>query len=142
MAQVYHAVLVRGDDPPKPPRRGGPPPPTPPPTDVGTPQGITPAPPPPPQPVPPRPRPPPRRQGDLEEVVLELMERRETLESQRDELTTGRDSLGGEMAAVAARRDAAFSEIDEQTAKASDQRASVAADVPADLLALYDQIRK
>jgi predicted nucleic acid-binding Zn-ribbon protein len=83
-----------------------------------------------------------RRQGDLEEVVLELMERRETLESQQDELTTGRDNLGGEMAAVASRRDAAFSEIDEQTAKASDQRASVAADVPADLLALYDQIRK
>ena len=54
-----------------------------------------------------------RRQGDLEEVVLELMERRETLESQRDELTTGRDHLGGEMAEVAARRDAAFSEIDE-----------------------------
>ena len=83
-----------------------------------------------------------RRQGDLEEVVLELMERRETLESQRDELTTGRDSIGGEMAEVAARRDAAFSEIDEQTAKASDQRATIAADVPADLLALYDQIRK
>jgi uncharacterized protein len=83
-----------------------------------------------------------RRQGDLEEVVLELMERRETLESQQDELTTGRDNLGGEMAEVASRRDAAFSEIDEQTAKASDQRASVAADVPADLLALYDQIRK
>ena len=83
-----------------------------------------------------------RRQGDLEEVVLELMERRETLESQQDELTTGRDNLGGEMAEVAARRDAAFSEIDEQTAKASDQRASVAAEVPADLLALYDQIRK
>jgi len=83
-----------------------------------------------------------RRQGDLEEVVLELMERRETLESQRDELTTGRDNLGGEMAEVATRRDAAISEIDEQTAKASDQRATIAADVPADLLALYDQIRK
>jgi predicted nucleic acid-binding Zn-ribbon protein len=83
-----------------------------------------------------------RRQGDLEEVVLELMERRETLESQQDELTTERDSLGGGMAEVAARRDAAFSEIDEQAAKASDQRASIAADVPADLLALYDQIRK
>ena len=83
-----------------------------------------------------------RRQGALEEVVLELMERRETLESQRDELTAGRDSLGGEIAEVTARRDAAFAEIDEQAAKASDQRGSVAADVPADLLALYDQIRK
>ena len=82
-----------------------------------------------------------RRQGDLEEIVLELMERRETLESQRDELTTGRDSIGGEMAEVAARRDAAFAEIDEQAAKASDQRGGVAAEVPADLLALYEQIR-
>ena len=83
-----------------------------------------------------------RRQGDLEEVVLELMERREMLESQQAELTTERDSLGGEMAAVAARRDAAVKEIDEQAAKASDQRRLAASDVPADLLALYDQIRK
>jgi predicted nucleic acid-binding Zn-ribbon protein len=83
-----------------------------------------------------------RRQGDLEEVVLELMERRETLASQRDEATAARDHLGDEIAEVAARRDAAFAEIDEQAAKALDQRGSVAADVAADLLALYDQIRK
>jgi|SRR5208337_2473945 len=83
-----------------------------------------------------------RRQGDLEEVVLELMERKEALDSRHDELTAERDSLGSETAAVAARRDAAVKEIDEQAAKASDQRGSVAAEVPADLLALYDQIRK
>jgi uncharacterized protein len=82
------------------------------------------------------------RQGDLEEVVLELMERRETLESQRDELTASRDSLGGEIAEVTARRDAVFAEIDEQAAKALDRRGGVAAEVPADLTALYDQIRK
>ena len=83
-----------------------------------------------------------RRQGDLEEVVLELMERRETLDSRHDELTAERDSIGSETAAVAARRDAAVKEIDEQAAKASDQRGDVAAEVPADLLTLYDQIRK
>ena len=83
-----------------------------------------------------------RRQGDLEEIGLELMERRETLDSRHDELTAERDGLGSEMAAVAARRDAAVKEIDEQAAKASDQRGNVAAEVPADLLALYDQIRK
>jgi predicted nucleic acid-binding Zn-ribbon protein len=83
-----------------------------------------------------------RRQGDLEEIVLELMERRETLDRRHDELTAERDGLGSEMAAVAARRDAAVKEIDEQAAKASDQRGNVAAEVPADLLALYDQIRK
>ena len=70
-----------------------------------------------------------RRQGDLEEIVLDLMERREGLDSRHDELTTEQERLGSETAAVAARRDAAVKEIDEQEAKASDQRASVAADV-------------
>jgi uncharacterized protein len=82
-----------------------------------------------------------RRQGDLEEIVLELMERREGLTSRLDELTAERDHLGIEMTAVAARRDAATSEIDEQVAKASGQRKQVAAEVPADLLKLYEQIR-
>ena len=82
-----------------------------------------------------------RRQGDLEEVVLELMERREALTSRLDELTAERDHLGADMTAVAARRDAAFSEIDEQAGKASGQRDEVAAEVPADLLKLYEQIR-
>ncbi len=82
-----------------------------------------------------------RRQGDLEEVVLELMERREGLVSRRDELAAERDSLGTETAELTARRDAAFKEIDEQAGHASEQRATVVADVPADLLKLYEQIR-
>jgi predicted nucleic acid-binding Zn-ribbon protein len=82
-----------------------------------------------------------RRQGDLEEIVLELMERWEGLVSRRDEVTAERDSLAGEMAAVAARRDAAFKDIDELGGKATDRRAGVAVEVPADLLKLYDQIR-
>jgi predicted nucleic acid-binding Zn-ribbon protein len=82
-----------------------------------------------------------RRQGDLEEIVLELMERREGLVSRRDGLTTERESLGTEMTEVAARRDATFTEIDEQAGKASEQRRGVAAEVPADLLKLYEQIR-
>jgi predicted nucleic acid-binding Zn-ribbon protein len=82
-----------------------------------------------------------RRQGDLEEIVLELMERWETLVSRRDEVTAERDGLASEMAAVAARRDAAFKDIDELGGKATDKRAGVAVEVPADLLKLYDQIR-
>ena len=82
-----------------------------------------------------------RRQGDLEEIVLDLMERREGLVSRQDELSAGRDRLGVEIAEVTARRDAAVKEIDEQTAKASDQRAGIAAEVPSDLLKLYEQIR-
>ncbi len=82
-----------------------------------------------------------RRQGDLEEIVLELMERREGLVSRRDELATEGDRLGAEMAEVAARRDATFTEIDEQAGKASEQRRGLVAEVPADLLELYEQIR-
>ncbi len=82
-----------------------------------------------------------KRQADLEEVVLELMERREGLESQRDELLAERDSLGAEQAAVAERRDAAVAEIDSAAGAAAAKRASVAAEMPPDLLALYDKIR-
>jgi len=82
-----------------------------------------------------------KRQADLEEVVLELMERREELESQRGELTRGRESLGAEQAEVTARRDAAVAEIDAAAGSAGSKRASVAAEMPADLLALYDKIR-
>jgi uncharacterized protein len=82
-----------------------------------------------------------RRQGDLEEIVLELMERREGLVSRRDELAAEQDGLATEMGELTAHRDAVFKEIDEQAGKASEQRGDVTADVPADLLKLYEQIR-
>ena len=82
-----------------------------------------------------------KRQGDLEEVVLELMERREAAQALRDGAGAEAESVGADLAAVTARRDAALAEIDEQAAKATAARAAVLADVPADLLALYDRIR-
>jgi predicted nucleic acid-binding Zn-ribbon protein len=82
-----------------------------------------------------------RRQGDLEEVVLELMERRETAESNRDHAAAEADSVAQETTAVSARRDAALAEIGEAAAKAGRTRASVAAGVPDELLALYDKLR-
>src|ERR1700753_3893644 len=82
-----------------------------------------------------------RRQGDLEEVVLELMERRETAQALRDGAAAESQTVSADEAALAARRDAAVAEIDEQEAKATAARAAVVADLPADLLALYDKIR-
>jgi predicted nucleic acid-binding Zn-ribbon protein len=82
-----------------------------------------------------------KRQGDLEEVVLELMERREAAQALRDGAAAEGETVTAEEAALAARRDAAVAEIDEQTAKAAAARAAAAADVPADLLTLYDKIR-
>jgi uncharacterized protein len=82
-----------------------------------------------------------KRQGDLEEVVLELMERRETAQTQRDGAAAEAGAVGVEETALTARRDAALAEIEEQAAKALTARATAAQDVPADLITLYDKIR-
>jgi uncharacterized protein len=82
-----------------------------------------------------------KRQGDLEEVVLELMERREGAQSLRDGAATEAETVGADVATLTARRDAALAEISEQAEKATRARVAVVADVPADLLALYDKIR-
>jgi predicted nucleic acid-binding Zn-ribbon protein len=82
-----------------------------------------------------------RRQGDLEDVELELMERREAAQGLRDGAATEAETVGADVAAVTGRRDAALAEINEQADKATATRATVVAVVPADLLALYDKIR-
>jgi uncharacterized protein len=82
-----------------------------------------------------------RRQGDLEEVVLELMERLEGVTGRRDAAAAERDSVDAEVAAVTARRDAALADLAEASGKASTARSSVVANIPADLLALYDKVR-
>ena len=82
-----------------------------------------------------------RRQGDLEEVVLELMERRETAQALRDGAAAEAETVSADEAAATARRDAAVAEIGEQAAKATAGRAAIVPDVPAELLALYDKIR-
>jgi predicted nucleic acid-binding Zn-ribbon protein len=81
-----------------------------------------------------------KRQGDLEEVVLELMERREAAQALSDGAAAEAGTVGADVAAVTARRDAALAEIDEQAAKATAARATVIADIPRDLLTLYDKI--
>jgi len=82
-----------------------------------------------------------KRQGDLEDVVLELMERREQAQALRDGAGAEAETVGAEEATLTSRRDAAVAEIDEQGTKATAARAAIVADVPAELLALYDKIR-
>jgi uncharacterized protein len=81
------------------------------------------------------------RQSDLEEIVLDVMERQEAAQNRRDALTAERTVLADQLGEVAARRDAALAEIAEEAGKAQDRRASVAAEEPADLLALYERLR-
>ncbi|HEV2376990.1 MAG TPA: C4-type zinc ribbon domain-containing protein [Streptosporangiaceae bacterium] len=82
-----------------------------------------------------------RRQGDLEDVVLEVMERAEALSGRRDALTAEREELAGRLTELAAARDAALGDIAGQGAKASEQRAAIAVEVPGTLLELYDKLR-
>ncbi|MBO0787793.1 MAG: hypothetical protein J2P33_17150 [Actinobacteria bacterium] len=83
-----------------------------------------------------------RRQSDLEEVVLDVMERLEGVQQRRAARATERAALTDELADVTTRRDAALADIAEQAGKAGDQRSRVASEVPADLLALYDRLRE
>ena len=82
-----------------------------------------------------------RRQSDLEEVVLDAMERREAAEGRREALAAEQATLTGQAAELTAKRDAALQEIGDQAAKAEASRTTVAADVPADVLTLYDKLR-
>ena len=82
-----------------------------------------------------------KRQGDLEEVVLDLMERREAAQSRRDEATAAAETVAAEEGEATARRDAALADIAEHESKAGDARTSVASGVPDELLALYDRVR-
>ena len=82
-----------------------------------------------------------RRQGDLEDLELEVMERAETAQAVLDALLTDRTAHGAAREAAVVRRDAARAEIDAELAQTGQERASVATELPADLLALYDKIR-
>jgi predicted nucleic acid-binding Zn-ribbon protein len=82
-----------------------------------------------------------RRQSDLEEVVLDVMERQETTESRLQAAGAEREQVGGDAAVAIASRDVALAEIGEQAGKAADRRAALLADEPADLVDLYERLR-
>ncbi|MFC4112282.1 zinc ribbon domain-containing protein [Nonomuraea zeae] len=82
-----------------------------------------------------------KRQGDLEEIVLEIMERREAADTKVTDLVSQRDELGAALATAEDRRDAAFSEIDKEASEVEGRRAGVSGEIPADLLALYKKLR-
>ena len=82
-----------------------------------------------------------RRQSDLEEVVLDVMERQETTGSRLQAAGAEREQVGADAAVAIASRDTALAEIGEQAGKAADRRAAVLADEPADLVDLYERLR-
>jgi predicted nucleic acid-binding Zn-ribbon protein len=83
-----------------------------------------------------------RRQADLEEIVLDVMERQEAAQGSRESAAAEREEIAATRDVVTARRDATLAEIAEQAGKADDRRAAVASEEPQDLLDLYGRMRQ
>lgn len=82
-----------------------------------------------------------RRQGTLEDELLEVMERAEEADAQLAEASKRHEAFVGEQRDLEARRDSAFAEIDAALAQRQPERESIAGELPADLLALYERAR-
>jgi uncharacterized protein len=82
-----------------------------------------------------------RRQTELEDAELELMEQRESAEAALNEVTGRLAEAMQRRAAAEARRDEAYAEIGKDQEFKTAARAPLAADLPADLVTLYDKIR-
>jgi len=82
-----------------------------------------------------------RRQSELEDVELEIMEKRELVQTRLQELRDEREQALGTLEQTTQRRDAAFAEIDADVDKTTQQRTELAGGLPDDLLALYEKIR-
>lgn len=83
-----------------------------------------------------------KRQSDLEDVVLEVMERRESAAERAAEHGERVESVGAKLQEATARRDAALQEIEAELGSVRKERDTVAGAVPDELLKLYDKIRE
>jgi uncharacterized protein len=82
-----------------------------------------------------------RRQGVLEDELLEQMEQRETLDAELAELAGRRQASTAEQDEVTKARDAALADIDRELQHERAAREAVLPRVGEELRALYDQVR-
>lgn len=82
-----------------------------------------------------------KRQGDLEDVVLEIMERLESAQSRRSELLAQQDQAGAHRAELTAARDTTTAEIDAEVSQLGAQRATQVGSIDEALVTLYEKIR-
>nr|WP_296076033.1 C4-type zinc ribbon domain-containing protein [uncultured Actinoplanes sp.] len=82
-----------------------------------------------------------RRQSELEDSELELMEHRESAEATLNEVKGRLAAALERRDAAERRRDEAYAEIDKDEEFKKASRGPLAAGLPADLVALYDKIR-
>lgn len=82
-----------------------------------------------------------RRQATLEDQQLELMERREQVQATLDELDGKLAGATRQRSDTEARHDAALAEIGAEEAARVEARKPLVAQLPADLVSLYERIR-
>lgn len=83
-----------------------------------------------------------RRQSDLEDVELEVMERLEQAQGAVAALERERAEIEAEIAQVTAARDAAVAEIHAEVEKITAERNEVASGLDSGLVALYEKVRE
>jgi predicted nucleic acid-binding Zn-ribbon protein len=83
-----------------------------------------------------------RRQAELEDVEIEVMERQESVEARLGELTSQHAEVQAEVDRLTAERDAAVAELDAERIEVARPRDEIAASIDDALLALYERIRE
>jgi uncharacterized protein len=82
-----------------------------------------------------------KRQSDLEDAELEVMEQREAIEIRLKSLRAEQEKVTTSLAAAQIQRDQSWAEIDADAEKSKAQRAETVATLPDDLVALYEKLR-
>jgi uncharacterized protein len=82
-----------------------------------------------------------RRQSDLEDIVLEVMERLETVQARHAELTAEREETQARATGLAAARDTTVQQLDAEVAGLTTQRQTQVGQLDPALVALYEKIR-
>jgi uncharacterized protein len=81
-----------------------------------------------------------RRQGSLEDSLLEVMERREQLQSEQSAGQSAVDGLADELALARQARDAALAEIEQTRGDRVARRAQISETMNAELASLYERV--
>ncbi|HEX6872218.1 MAG TPA: C4-type zinc ribbon domain-containing protein [Micromonosporaceae bacterium] len=83
-----------------------------------------------------------RRQGELEDEELQRLEEREQIEASLNEVQARLVAARTARAEVETRRDTTLADLDKDRDWKTSSRAPLVADLPADLVALYEKIRE
>ena len=83
-----------------------------------------------------------RRQSELEDTELEVMERMEEATGQIERLRAEQEALQVGLDAASSKRDDAWADLDDEAARISSERAGIVAGIDHPLMALYEKIRE